>query len=221
MRSGTLLMILYTGVHLSAQSTRPDSLTQPLTSVIDVHQKPIPSVAENRLNRIKINPFSLSVGQLSLFYERSLTKHVTLVAGYGMGGNRANFGTRLEAGGATYRRVTLEVRRYWQPNRWAGLYAGSYVRINRLTVSQFLYDQQGTALKNNSGDRLTYSRQAYVWAPGVLAGVQLTAKRFCFDGFLGVQRQLSDGASLGSNQLLEAMTAAWAVRIGGSVGIAF
>lgn len=205
-----------------AQFTQPDSLIQPILALKDAQfEKHTASVAKRRYNFVKVNPFSLLVGHLSLFYERSLTKHFSLVTGYGMGGTGYNFGTQLESGGAIYRRVTLEVRRYWKPNQLTGFYAGPYVRLNRLTVSQFLFDQQGNTLKDSSGDRLTFNRQAYVWAPGVLAGVQLMAKRFCFDVFLGVQRQVTVASSLGSNQLVEAMTAAWALRVGGSIGIAF
>lgn len=100
-----------------------------------------------------------------------MSQHTTLKVDYGIGGTVYNFGIQPEPGGAAYRRDTLEVRRYWGSNRLTGLYAGPYVRLNQLNVSQFLYNPLGNTLTNSCDDRLMFNRQAYVWAPGILAGV--------------------------------------------------
>lgn len=219
--SMVVLMLLLSG-HLTAQSTQLDSRAQQIYLATDsLHSDKIIVAKPTTYNRLKISPFSLLLGQLSLFYERALTNRTSLVIGYGTGGNRANFGRQVEPGGAIYQRVTLEGRRYWVTNRSIHLYVGPYLRLSRLTMSGFIYDQQGNALKDPQGLRLTRQDQALIWIPGLMVGGQWIKKWFCIDGSLGLQRQVVVGSPASSNQLVEAMTAPWAPRLGLSVGVAF
>lgn len=202
------LLLILIGGNLIAQPGSPALISgqQPLTY---------------KSHRIKINPISLAAGHLSSFYEQALPGRISLTAGFGTGGTGYNFGYQLTPGGAVYQRATLEVRRYAKPQQQTGFYAGAYLRLTRLTVSQFSYDQLGQVRTDSQGTRLTTQTNAFIWAPGVLAGWQIMVKRFCLDGFAGLQRQIKTASSLGSNQLVEGITADWAPRIGLSVGLAF
>lgn len=215
-----VLMLLLSG-HLTAQSTQLDLSAQQIYLVTDSLHSDKLIAAKPTYNRLKISPLSLLLGQLSLFYERALTNRTSLVIGYGTGGNTSNFGRQVEPGGATYQRVTLEGRRYWVTNRFIDWYVGPYLRLSRLTVSEFMYDQQGNALKDSQGLRLASQEQAFIWIPGLMVGGQWIKKWFCIDGSFGLQRQVVVGSPASSNQLVEAMTAPWAPRLGLSVGIAF
>lgn len=216
-----VLLIVAFSSPLLAQSTTSDfSFSPPLPMVDSLKERKLPFPTQKH-NVLKVNPLSLLAGQLSLFYERSLSRQTALVMGYGIGGNTDNFGRRLEPGGATYRRVTLEFRRYWMPNQLTGFYTGPYVRWSRLTVSQFVYDQQGEAIRDFQGIRLTTQQQNTIWIPGLLAGGQLIARWFCLDGFVGIQRQIVVGTAVRGNQFVGGMTSPWALRLGLSVGLAF
>lgn len=193
--------------NLTAQSDLPASISD---------EEPV----SYKSHRIKINPLSLAAGHLSLFYEQALKRNISLTAGIATGGTGYNFGSRLAPGGAVYQRATLEFRRYGKPQQ-KGFYVGAYLRLTRLTVSQFDYDQLGQVRTDSQGLRLATQTNAYIWAPGVLVGWQLIVQRFCLDGFAGFQRQMVTDSALGSNQLVEGITANWAPRIGLSVGFAF
>ena len=181
-----------------------DSLHLPLT-------KP-----SSRRNAFKINPLSLAAGQLSVFYERALTDQTSVVVGYGVGANNGGFGRKLENGGCTYRRATVEVRRYWKKPALRGFYAGPYLRLTQLRESYFKKEPPG---QNVNGSWQT--QQALIWIPGVMAGYQLMTKRFVLDGFVGLQAQLVAGTLLRSNQVVEGMTSAVGLRVGVAVGMPF
>jgi hypothetical protein len=213
LKGGIFLSMVALSGSLIAQTTQPNFPTRQTYQVTDsLHTEKL-MIAKTSDNRLKVNPFSLLLGQLSVFYERGLTKHTSLVVGYGRGGNKADFGRQLEPGGVTYRRVTLEVRRYWTTKQLTGFYLGPYLRWSRLTVNRSVNNQQGIPQTTNE--------QANIWIPGLMVGHQLIKKWFCLDGFVGVQRQVVVGSLVTSNQLGEGMTAAFAPRIGLSVGIAF
>lgn len=220
MSPGLLLLAVALGGAVRGQSLPTDSLREFERDSL----APLPAKGGKRVvsryNVVKINPFSLLAGQLSLFYERSLTPTIACTLGYGMGGNRTNFGRQLEPGGAIYQRGTLELRRYWSGRRLIGFYTGPYLRLSRLTSSQFVYDSGGNAIRNSAGVRLTTNQRTFIWIPGVMAGGQASIRRFYFDAFLGLQRQLATGR-LEGNQFVEAMTAPWALRFGLCAGVAF
>lgn len=106
-RVGTLLSMVVISNHLVAQPPESNLRPEPTSSVIDSLSTPKKPVVQARSNRLKINPFSLLAGQLSLFYERALTPQTAIVVGYGRGGNTDNFGRQLQPGGAIYQRLTL------------------------------------------------------------------------------------------------------------------
>ena len=194
-----------TGPGAAAKAAVPDSL-QPASATSPTRQR----------NALKINPLSLAAGQLSAFYERALTKQISVVAGYGVGGNKANFGRQLENGGCTYQRVTVELRRYWKKQALAGFYVGPYLRLTQLRESYF--EELPPSQRVNGSWR---TRQALIWVPGVLAGHQLLTKRFVLDSFVGLQAQLVAGTLQSSNQVVEGMTSALALRVGVAVGMPF
>ena len=169
-----------------------------------------------RHNIIKINPLSLSVGQLSVFYEHALTRQVSAVVGYGIGGNNFSFGSALAQGGCTYQRGTLEIRRYWGKNGIKGWYTGPYLRVSQLRVSHFE--------PNPAGQHVTGSWQvqhSLVWMPGILAGHQWLIRRFAFEVFAGLQGQIVAGTLDRSNQVVEGMTSPVSYRVGLTVGLPF
>ncbi|MDB5242248.1 MAG: hypothetical protein JWP57_2873 [Spirosoma sp.] len=222
LKPGILVLMLVLSGRLTAQSTQPDLHTQQIYLVTDsLHSDPI-TADKFYFNWLKVSPISLILGQLSLFYERALTKRTSLVIGYGIGGNRPNFGRQLELGGGIYERVTLEGRRYWNSNRPSrSWYMGPYLRLSRLTVSEFILDQQGKALKDSQGLSLTKQEQALIWIPGLMAGGQWIKKRFCLDISYGLQRQIVVGSPAKGNQFVDSMTAKWASRLGLNVGVSF
>jgi hypothetical protein len=213
---GILVLMLALSGCLTAKSTQPDLHTQQIYRETDSLHSDTITADKFYYNRLKVSPLSILFGHLSLFYERSLTKRTSLVIGYG------RFGRQLEPGGVIYQRVTLEGRRYWTTNRPSrGWYLGPYLRLSRLTVSEFINDQQGKVLKNTQGVPLTKQEQALVWMPGLMAGIQKIEKRFCLDVFIGIQRQIVVGSPTRSNELVKDMTAKWTERLGLSVGVAF
>lgn len=178
-------------------------------------------LAKSPHNLVKFNPFSLAAGQLSLFYERSLTQRTSLVLGYGFG-NTDNYFGRLQPGGAVYQRATLEVRQYMPQHGIKGFYWGPYLRLSRLTARNFILDQQGVALTNSEGVRLTTNQQTFIWIPGGMVGFQTMNKWIAVDIFFGLQRQFPRNPRISSNQVAEAMTDnKWAPRFGLCVGFPF
>ena len=169
-----------------------------------------------RHNIIKFNPLSLLAGGVSVFYERLLTPHVSVVVGYGSGGPGFGFRRELATGEYTYRRGTVEARYYFGRRGPAGLYAGPYLRGGTLRAMQFEPDPPTQYLTG------TYqTRQATVWVPGALVGYQLLRKWVAIDAFVGLQAQLLDGTVNRSNQVVEGMTSPVALRTGLAVGVPF
>lgn len=150
--------------------------------------------AVNRKNSLKINPLSLIVGDVSVFYERMLTKRASLVGGVGFGSetyeyhNANNPLSRL----FHYKRVTLEYRHYFprRPFSPMGFYAGVYGRYSGLTLDDYQFDNQGTMIRDPSGTLVRAIQQLYVWMPGAMAGVQTSTPRVVVDLFLGLHYQL-------------------------------
>jgi hypothetical protein len=169
-----------------------------------------------RRNAIKINPLSLAAGQLSAFYEHAFGNRVSAVVGYGIGGNTSNFGSTLAQGGCTYRRGTLEVRRYWGGNGIKGWYTGPYLRVSQLRASYFEEEP--------AGQHVTGSwkvEQSLIWIPGIMVGHQLLTRRFAFDAFAGLQGQFVADELKSTNQVVEGMTSAVGLRVGLAVGLPF
>ena len=150
--------------------------------------------AATRTNSLKINPLSLVVGDVSVFYERILTKRASLVGGVGFGSetyeyhNANNPLPRL----FHYKRVTLEYRHYFhrRPLSPTGFYAGVYGRYSGLTLDDYQFDNQGTIIRDPSGRLVRAIQQLYVWMPGAMAGVQTSTPRVVVDLFLGLHYQL-------------------------------
>lgn len=149
-----------------------------------------------RRNIVKISPLSLLVGDVSLFYERVLTKRASLVGGVGFGSeqftypnNKANVPS---PGTFHYERLTLEYRHYFSRRHLApvGFYAGLYGRFARLTLDDYQFDSQGAFTRDQNGTLVKAVRQMYVWIPGGMIGLQATPKHIVIDLFLGLQYQL-------------------------------
>lgn len=216
-RSGTrlirpLVALLLLGPRLAAaQAPAPPASTASV---------PAPSVAEAgpalRHNIIKFNPLSLLAGGVSVFYERLLTPHVSVVAGYGCGGPGFGFRRELGTGAYMYRRGTAEVRYYFGSRGAAGLYAGPYLRSGTLRESHFEPDPP---TQHFTGTNKT--AQATVWVPGALVGYQLLRRWVAIDAFVGLQAQLLDGTINRSNQVVEGMTSPITLRTGLTVGVPF
>lgn len=168
-----------------------------------------------RRNVLKLTPL-VALGQLSAFYERSLTERVSVVVGYGTGGRNRDFGQSLGPGGYYYRRGTVELRRYWK-NGLRGWYAGPYLRVGTLRESYSYYLPPGPP-----GPVGWREQQARLWTPGVLLGHQLLTRWLALDTFIGLQSTRGGGAWVGANSFPEAMASSGlAVRIGLSVGVSF
>lgn len=149
------------------------------------------SVAVRR-NIVKINPLSLLVGDVSLFYERVLTRRASLVGGVGFGSETfpyTNNKASVPSPGAStpgrfhYERLTVEYRRYLSQRHPApqGFYAGVYGRFAQLTLDDYRVDSQGTFIRDANGGLVEAVRQLYVWMPGTLIGWQATPKRMVID----------------------------------------
>ena len=216
-----LVLILALVSSANAQRIVSDSIGQPVNRTTNSLPESRLTNAGLRQSVVKINPLSLLVGHLSASYERVLTDSLSIVIGYGMGSNRWNFGTQLYEGGCTYQRITLEARYYWKGNVLNRFYVGPYLRFSRLTESYFVLDSQGKSIQNSDGNRQTATHLAGIWIPGVQVGRQVQKKRFCLDGFVGLQLQLVSGTLNRSNQLVEAMTGLFMVRTGLNLGLAF
>ena len=169
-----------------------------------------------RHNIIKFNPLSLMAGGISVFYERVLTPHASVVAGYGSGGPGFGFRRELVKDEFTYRRGTVEFRYYFRGQGAGGLYAGPYLRAGTLRVSHFEPDPPTQHLTG------TYQiRQATVWVPGALVGYQLLRKWLALDAFVGLQAQVLSGTVNRGNQVVEGLTSPVALRTGLTVGVPF
>jgi hypothetical protein len=156
----------------------------------------IPDSIARRKNIIKINPLSLLVGDVSLFYERVLTRYSSIVGGVGFGSetyeypnNKANVPS---PGRFHYERLTAEYRCYFAPIHQApyGFYAGLYTRFSRLTLEDYQFDTQGEFIRDQQGLLVKAVSQRYVWIPGGMMGLQVAGKRLALDLFLGLQYQL-------------------------------
>ena len=166
--------------------------------------------AATRNNSLKINPLSLIVGDVSVFYERMLTKRASLVGGVGFGSetyeyhNANNPVPRL----FHYKRATLEYRHYFRrrPLSPTGLYAGVYGRYSKLRLDDYQFDNQGTIIRDQSGGLVRATQQLYVWMPGALAGVQTSIGRgrvrFVFGISLSTteQQSPSEGSPAGTDE---------------------
>ncbi|GAA4452772.1 hypothetical protein GCM10023189_16700 [Nibrella saemangeumensis] len=180
------------------------------------------ALLKHRHNIVKINPLSLALVQVSVFYERALSPRLSVVVGYGQGSNTRDFGRQTELGGGTYRRGTLELRRYFSNQGLKGFYIGPYMRFLRITEFDYVYDQQRQVVKNSNGTVQTVYRHANVWVTGVLGGYQVHAGRFTVDTFLGLQHQSLVGTLRRGNQFVEALTAEGIVaRFGLTCGFNF
>ncbi|GAB3953350.1 hypothetical protein GCM10028805_36890 [Spirosoma harenae] len=150
--------------------------------------------AATRKNSLKINPLSLIVGDLSVFYERMLTKRASLVGGVGFGSETYEYHDSKNPVPSLfhYKRATLEYRHYFRrrPLSPTGFYAGAYGRFSELTLEDYLFDNQGTIVRDPSGTLVRTTRQLSVWMPGALAGVQTSIARVVFDLFVGLHYQL-------------------------------
>lgn len=150
--------------------------------------------AANWNNSLKINPLSLIVGDVSVFYERMLTKRASLVGGVGFGSETYEYHDPNNPVPSLfhYKRATLEYRHYFRrhPLSPTGFYAGVYGRFSGLTLEDYLFDKQGTIIRDPSGTLVRTTRQLYVWMPGALAGVQTSIARVVFDLFVGLHYQL-------------------------------
>lgn len=150
--------------------------------------------APTRKNSLKINPLSLVVGDVSVFYERLLTKRASLVGGVGFGSETYEYHNANNPSPSLfhYKRVTLEYRHYF-PRRAlspTGFYAGGYGRFSELTLEDYLFDNQGSIIRDPSGSLVRSTRQLYVWMPGAMAGLQTSTPRVVVDLFLGLHYQL-------------------------------
>ena len=186
------------------------------TVAADSLHRPAKAAPETRHNVLKINPLSLAVGQLSVFYEHAFSARLSVVVGYGIGANNYSFGSRLEHGGCTYQRGTVEVRRYWRNQGLRGWYTGPYLRVAQLRESHFTADPPGQHLIGS-----WQTQQALIWVPGFMIGHQLVTRWFVLDSFAGLQAQVVAGSLNRSNQVVEGMTSAVALRVGLTVGVPF
>ena len=158
------------------------------------------SVATKK-NGIKISPLSLLVGDVSLFYERVLTKRTSLVGGVGFGSEKFPYSNNKanvpSPGRFHYERLTVEYRRYLSRHRSAplGVYAGVYGRFARLTIDDYQFDSQGEFIRDQHGTLVKAVRQLYVWMPGGMIGWQATPKRMVIDLFFGLQYQIPTSAT--------------------------
>ncbi|GAB3550004.1 hypothetical protein [Spirosoma fluminis] len=149
-----------------------------------------------RKNVLKISPLSLLVGDVSVFYERVLTKRASVVGGFGFGSERFDYQNNKanvpSPGRFHYERVTLEYRNYFSRRHAApvGFYAGVYGRFARLTLDDYQFDNQGEFIRDQNGSLVKAVRQLYVWIPGGMVGWQATPKRMVIDLFFGLQYQL-------------------------------
>ena len=169
-----------------------------------------------RYNIIKFNPISLIVNSVSVFYERLLTPHVSVVVGYSCGGPGYGFRRELGTGQYLFRRGTAEARYYFGKRGGAGLYAGPYLRAGTLRESHFEPDPP---TQHFTGTNKT--AQATLWVPGVLVGYQIMRRWVAIDAFAGLQAQFVDGTINRSNQVVEGMTSPVTLRTGLTVGVPF
>ena len=200
-------LFLCWGQQTKAQIVRADSLAKPVTS------GPYP-----RHNIIKINPLSLAVGSFSLFYEHSITSRLSVVVGYGSAGRDFGFSNQIDNGKYKLRRGTVEMRRYWGRGKGplSGLYAGPYLRAGALQESSHVDDPPGQHVTGR-----WQTKMAFIWAPGLMGGYQLVARWVAVDAFVGLQAQVVSGNLAGSNQVVQGLTGAVALRAGLTVGIPF
>lgn len=164
-------------------------------------------------NVFKINPLSLLAGGVSVFYERAITKHTSLVVGYGSVGKHFGFSNEIAQGSSLFRRGTIEVRHYWAGTAPGGFYTGPYLRVGQLRDSYYA--------KTDPTNGSWKLEQAVIIAPGLLAGYHLVQKHFALDGFAGLQAQVVNGSLQSSNQVVEGFISSVALRVGLTVGLPF
>ena len=170
------------------------------------------SVAVRR-NVVKINPLSLVLGQVSIFYERAVSNRISLVGGVGFGSqlytypnNKANVPS---SGRFRYERLTLEGRYYLSRRHRApiGFYAGIYGRFARLMVDDYQFDSQGEFIRDQNGILVREVRQMQVLMPGALAGWQAAlGRRVALDLFFGLQYQIPTNSTPLHHTVPEAMS---------------
>lgn len=182
--------------------------------------------AVTRNNSLKINPLSLIVGDVSVFYERMLTKRASLVGGVGFGSETYEYHDPNNPLSSLfhYKRVTLEYRHYFRrrPLSPTGFYAGVYGRCSGLTLDDYLFDNQGTIIRDPNGTLVRATRQLYVWMPGALAGVQTSTPRVVVDLFLGFHYQLPTSSPPMKSVLPELMSRkGFTPRFGMTMGYRF
>ena len=223
MKLSLLILVIAYSPGVIAQVTATDSTRQPIGQTTHSAVNFRTNQPRGSRNALRINPLSLALGQVSIFYERALSDTISIVAGYGQAGLLPDFNPDLERGSSTYQRLTLEGRYYWQGRALSGFYAGPYLRVTRLLESYSLLDARGMTLTDSTG--VTFLppmiHPIWIWIPGGMIGHQFRGKRFSLDTFLGMQFQLSSTPRKGSNQVVEAMTSAIAFRAGVSLGVVF
>lgn len=187
-----------------------------------------PDSVATRKNLVKISPLSLLVGDVSLFYERVLTRHASLVGGIGFGSERFDYQNNKanvpSPGTFHYERLTLEYRRYFDRRHRApaGFYTGVYGRFSRLTLDDYQFDSQGEFIRDTNGDLVKAVRQLYVWIPGGMIGWQTAPKRIVVDLFFGLQYQIpTSHTPLRSITPLLMSQQSFAPRYGFTVGYRF
>lgn len=107
-----------------------------------------------RKNIVKISPFSLIVGDVSLFYERVLSQRSTLVGGIGFGSDSFFYSKAPSPGQFHYERLTFEYRYYLSKRHHApiGAYVGVYSRFARLTLTDYVFDEKDNFIVDSNGE---------------------------------------------------------------------
>ncbi|AKD53844.1 hypothetical protein SD10_01910 [Spirosoma radiotolerans] len=182
--------------------------------------------AATRKNSLKINPLSLVLGDVSVFYERMLTKRASLVGGVGFGSETYEYHNANNPLPSLfhYKRATLEYRHYFRrrPLSPTGFYAGVYGRYSGLTLDDYQFDNQGTIIRDPSGTLVRTTRQLYVWMPGAMAGIQTSTPRVVVDLFLGLHYQLPSSSPPLKSVLPEVMSRkGFTPRFGLTIGYRF
>lgn len=106
---------------------------------------------------------------MSAFYERAVSKRISIVAGLGFGfqtlsytNNKANVPS---PGRFHYQRVTIE-RRYYFSRRYQApvdLYVGAYGRLARLTLNDYRFDKQGEFMRDQDGNLIQEKQRMFVF----------------------------------------------------------
>lgn len=195
-------------------------------SLCTAHAQSTTDSSATRNSSLKINPLSLILGDVSVFYERMLTKRASLVGGVGFGWETYEYHNANMPSSSLfhYKRVTLEYRHYFRrrPLSPTGFYAGVYGRFSGLALDDYLFDNQGTVIRDPSGTLVRPTWQLYVWMPGTMAGVQTSTPRVVVDLFLGLQYQLPTSSPPLKSVLPELMSRkGFAPRFGLTMGYRF